>query len=151
MSGKFYHTRRYAMEWTKDLSVGIDMIDDQHRELFSRINDLVAAIKQKTCKYKIGDVVKFLDDYVLFHFKEEEKYMQEHHYPGYAGHKAQHNEFIENFRKLKKELPKLQGGNKAGSYDLSVETNQVVVDWILDHIVKADMELARFLKAPDNV
>ena len=133
------------MEWTKDLSVGIDMIDNQHKELFSRINDLVDAIKQKTCKYKIGDVVKFLDEYILFHFKEEEEYMQKYQYPEYDSHKARHTEFIENFRELKKELPKLEGGKNPGSYDLSVETNQVVVDWILDHIAKVDMEFARFL------
>jgi hemerythrin len=54
------------MEWTEDLSVGIDLIDNQHKELFTGINDLVAAIKQSTCKYRIGDVVKFLDDYIVF-------------------------------------------------------------------------------------
>ena len=133
------------MEWTKDLSVGVDKIDSQHKELFSRINGLVAAIKEHTCKYKIGDVVRFLDEYIVFHFGEEEKYMLQYGYPGYPAHKAQHNEFIANFNKLKEELPKLEGGMKPGSYDLSVETNQVVVDWILDHITKVDKEFGKFL------
>jgi hemerythrin-like metal-binding protein len=133
------------MEWTKDLSVGVDTIDSQHKELFSRINGLVAAIKEHTCKYRIGDVVRFLDEYIVFHFGEEEKYMLQYGYPGYTGHKAQHTEFIANFNKLKEELPKLEGGMKPGSYDLSVETNQVVVDWILDHIAKVDKELGKFL------
>ena len=60
------------MDWTDKLSVGIEIIDTQHKELFLRINDLVAAIKQSVCKYKIGDVVKFLGDYIIFHFGEEE-------------------------------------------------------------------------------
>jgi len=134
------------MQWTKDLSVGIEKIDEQHRELFEKINDLVAAVKQSTCKYKIGDVIKFLEDYIAFHFGEEEKYMAEFGYPGYEAHKAQHEKFKENFTELKKELPKLEGGAKPGSYDLSVETNQVVVDWILDHIAKVDKRLGEFLK-----
>ncbi len=134
------------MEWTEDLSVGIRTIDEQHKELFLKINDLVAAIKQKTCKYKIGDVVKFLEDYIIFHFGEEEKYMQEHNYPGYLKHREQHRKFIENFNRLKQELPKLEGGKNPGSYDLSVETNQVVVDWILDHIVRIDRDLGKFLQ-----
>jgi hemerythrin len=54
------------MQWSESLSVGNAVIDNQHKELFDRINDLVAAIKQKTCKYKIGDVIKFLDDYIIF-------------------------------------------------------------------------------------
>lgn len=60
------------MQWTEDLSVGVDRIDEQHKELFEKINDLVEAIKSHTCKYKIGDVVKFLEDYVVFHFGQEE-------------------------------------------------------------------------------
>jgi hemerythrin len=52
------------MEWTEDLSVGVKKIDTQHKELFARINDLVAVIKHSTCKYKISDVVNFLDEYV---------------------------------------------------------------------------------------
>ena len=135
-----------VMEWTEDLSVGVQTIDNQHKELFARINDLVAAVKQHTCKYKIGDVIKFLEEYIVFHFGEEEKYMREHDYPGYLQHKAQHEIFIKNFEELKKELPKLEGGAKPGSYDLSVETNQVVVDWILDHIAKIDKKLGEFLK-----
>ena len=134
------------MQWTDDMTVGVKKIDDQHKELFEKINDLVDAIRQHTCKYKISDVVKFLDDYIVFHFGEEEKYMQQHKYPGYPQHKAQHKLFMENFHELKKELPKLEGGKKPGSYDLSMETNQVVVDWILDHIASVDKELGEFLK-----
>lgn len=134
------------MEWTKDLSVGVDEIDDQHKELFSRINDLVAAVKQHTCKYKIGDVIKFLEDYVVFHFGVEEGYMQELGYPAYTQHKAQHEIFMRNFAGLKEKLPRLEGGRKPGSYDLSVETNQLVVDWILEHIGKVDKKLGAFLK-----
>jgi hemerythrin len=134
------------MEWTKDLSVGVEEIDDQHKELFLRINDLVAAVKQHTCKYKIGDVIKFLEDYVVYHFGVEEGYMKELGYPGYPGHKAQHEIFMENFRGLKEKLPALEGGRKPGSYDLSVETNQLVVDWILEHIAKVDKKLGAFLR-----
>lgn len=134
------------MEWTEDLSTGVEIIDNQHKELFSRINDLVAAIKQHTCKYKISDVVRFLDEYIVFHFGEEETFMQKNKYPRYPQHKAQHTKFIANFNELKKELQKIEGGQKPGSYDLSVETNQVVVDWILDHIAKVDKEFGAFLK-----
>ena len=46
-------------------------------------------------------------------------------YPDYQAHKAQHEKFIANFQELKKELPKLEGGSKPGSYDLSVKTNRL--------------------------
>lgn len=134
------------MEWTKKLSVGIDRIDNQHKELFSRINDLVTAIKKSVCKEKIGEVIQFLDDYVVFHFREEEGYMDKYSYPEIAQHKAQHKIFLSNLQKLRDRVPALEGGKKPGSYDLSVETNQVVVDWILEHIAETDIKLGKFLQ-----
>ena len=135
------------MEWSEKLSIGVDLIDSQHKELFLKINGLVAAIKDHTCKYKISDVIKFLEDYIVFHFSEEEAYMRHNDYPEYLRHKAQHNYFMESFLELKKELQKLEGGKKRGSYDLSVMTNQVVVDWILDHIAEVDMRFGDYLKS----
>lgn len=134
------------MEWTDDLSVGVEEIDNQHKELFNRINGLVAAVKQHICKYTISDVIRFLEEYIVVHFGEEENYMKKYGYPEYSKHKAQHEKFMQNFSELKKELVKLEGGKKPGSYELSVETNKVVVDWILDHIFKVDKKLGAFLK-----
>ena len=85
------------MEWSEKLSIGVDLIDSQHKELFLKINGLVAAIKDHTCKYKISDVIKFLEDYIVFHFSEEEAYMRHNDYPEYLRHKAQHNYFMESF------------------------------------------------------
>jgi hemerythrin len=135
------------VEWSEELSIGVDLIDSQHKELFVKINELVAAIKDHTCKYKITDVIRFLEDYIVFHFSEEEAYMRQNDYPGYLLHQAQHNYFMESFLELKKELQKLEGGKKRGSYDLSVMTNQVVVDWILDHIAEVDRKFGEFLKS----
>ncbi len=134
------------MKWTEDLSVGIELIDEQHKELIARINDLVDSVKQHVCKYKIGDVITFLEEYVVIHFGEEEGLMQRYGYPDYPAHKAQHEHFMKNFQSLKKEMKKLEAGKKHGSYELSVNTNEVVVDWILDHIAKVDTKLGAFLK-----
>ena len=134
------------MEWTEDLSTGNETIDEQHKELFGKINDLVLAINHSVCKYKIADVIKFLEDYIVFHFGFEEKTMLTLSYPDYRAHKKQHEIFKKNFRQLKRELISLEGGKKPGSYDLSVRTNQIVVDWILEHIAMIDKKLGGFLQ-----
>jgi hemerythrin-like metal-binding protein len=134
------------MKWTQDLSVGIEEIDEQHKELISRINDLVDSVRQHVCKYKIGDVIKFLEEYIFVHFGDEEGLMKKYDYPDYPSHKAQHEYFIREFADLKRELEKLEGGKGRGSYDLSVETNRIVVDWILDHIAKIDKKLGAYLQ-----
>lgn len=137
------------MEWSQDLSVGINEIDEQHKELFSRINRLVESVRQSRCRETIPEVIGFLEEYVIMHFANEETYMKKYNYPGYEAHKAQHSEFLKSISGLKGELEKIrsEGGS---SYELSVTTNQVVVEWIMDHIIKVDRKLGGFLKTKMN-
>jgi len=137
------------VEWSQDLSVGIDEIDEQHKELFRRINRLVESVRQSQCRETIPEVIGFLEEYVITHFANEEAYMKEYDYPGYEAHKAQHSEFLKSISGLRGELEKIknQGGS---SYELSVTTNQVVVEWIVNHIIKVDRKLGGFLKTRLN-
>ncbi len=133
------------MEWTEKLATGISTIDSQHKELFKRINNLVNAIKQQRCKSEIDGTIKFLDDYARLHFSEEEKHMRESNYGGLEEQREDHKKYLAALADLKEQasLPRIQGG----SYDLSATTNQVVVDWIVDHIMKVDM---RFGGVPEK-
>ncbi len=132
------------MEWSEKLAVGVATIDSQHRELFKRINNLVAAIKQHRCKSEIDGTLQFLDAYARVHFAEEEKHMREARYAGYEEQREEHKKYLAALAELKAEaaLPRVSGS----SYDLSAMTNQVVVDWIVDHILKVDMRFGEFLK-----
>lgn len=128
------------MQWTEDLTVGVEKIDEQHKELFRRIEALVKSVKAKECKYQIGPTFKFLDDYIVTHFGDEEKIMQDSAYPKFEAHKALHEKFVRDFRALRAELE-----DEPSSYNRSVMTNQIVVDWIVDHIKQRDIEFGRFI------
>jgi len=133
------------MEWNEKLAVGIKTVDSQHKELFKRINNLVRAIKEHRCKSEIDGMLKFLDDYARVHFAEEEKHMKETGYPGIEEQREQHKKYLESLAELKAEasLPRI----KCSSYDLSATTNQVVVVWIVDHILKTDMKFGDYLRS----
>jgi len=132
------------MEWNESLATGIGTIDSQHKELFKRINTLVLAIKQQRCRSEIDGVLKFLDDYARIHFSDEEKHMRETAYPGYDEQRVAHRKYLQALEELKQQaaLPRVAGA----SYDLSATTNQVVVDWIVAHIMQLDMKFAKYLK-----
>lgn len=132
------------MKWTEELAVGISTIDNQHRELFERINNLLAAIKQHRCKDEIDGTIRFLDDYAVFHFNEEERRMLDASYSGLEEHRRHHATYLRNLEELKQQAaqPRQQGM----SYDLSVTANQIVVDWIVDHIMKVDRKFGEFVK-----
>ncbi len=132
------------MQWTDRLATGINTIDSQHKELFKRIDNLVLAIKQHRCKSEIDGMIKFLDDYARVHFSEEEKHMRETHYEGLEEQREDHAKYLAALAELKEQasLPRVQGS----SYDLSATTNQVVVDWIVAHIMRLDMKFGEYLK-----
>jgi hemerythrin len=133
------------MEWTKDLAVGVGTIDSQHKELFRRINDLLTSIKEKRCRSEIDGTIRFLDDYARFHFSEEERRMEHAGYDGLAEHKRYHSVYLRNIEELKQlaAQPRIQGA----SYELSVTTNQIVVDWIVDHIMKIDRKFGEYMRS----
>jgi hemerythrin len=133
------------MEWSDTLSVGIATIDSQHKELFKRINNLVTAIKQHRCMDEIDGLISFLEDYARVHFSDEEKHMKQAHYDGYDEQRADHKRYLAALAELKGQasLPREPGS----SYDLSAAANQVVVDWIVGHIMKLDKKFGDFLRA----
>lgn len=130
-----------ALEWSNELATGYEEIDQQHRELFNRINNLFEACKQRKGMEEVKSMMQFLADYVIKHFSAEEKYMERLSYPGYAAHKAQHWKFTETFSELKKRLEEEGPGVL-----LVVNTNLILVEWLKNHIRKVDKELGAFLK-----
>ncbi len=127
--------------WTSDLATGVEEIDDQHRELFRRINSLLEACNQGQGKNEVVKVIAFLEDYVIEHFSEEERHMSDRDYPDFGKHRVQHREFMENLSTLKQQL-------EADGPGLGVvlSTNRLVIDWLTNHIRKEDKALGSFLR-----
>ena len=81
------------IEWTPDLAVNVPVIDDQHKELYSRMNDLCNAIMEGKGRNEVGSFVRYLSEYTTFHFEAEEALMRQHEYPGYDAQRAAHRLF----------------------------------------------------------
>ncbi|OEF95869.1 bacteriohemerythrin [Desulfuribacillus alkaliarsenatis] len=130
-----------CLAWNPALSVGHDLIDEQHQELIRQINQLLEACNQGKGKATVNEIVAFLEDYVVNHFGMEEEQMQKYNYPEYDKHKAQHTKFIEIFTELKQEMQ--QDG--VGPHT-AIKINQIVVDWLVQHITKVDKALGAYLQ-----
>ena len=130
-----------AIKWTPNLAVGIEKIDEQHKVLFERINALIEACNQGKGKDTVADLITFLKDYVVFHFRDEQQIMLNYKYPQYEQHKKLHDRFIESLNELNKELEE-QGPGLA----LVLKTNRLVVDWLINHINKVDTQLAAHIR-----
>ncbi|WP_312645729.1 bacteriohemerythrin [Hydrogenoanaerobacterium sp.] len=130
-----------ATSWTSDLSVGVDAIDKQHKIWFEKADQLFEAGKSGKAKEFILQLLDFLDEYTKMHFRDEEKYMLEMNYPEYPVQKKLHTEFIAKLDKLKQDYEQ-SGGNIV----VIINANQMVVDWLIQHISMQDKKIGVYAK-----
>lgn len=121
------------MNWTDDLSVRVQEIDDQHRKLIQQINTLHEAMKTGQAKQTLEATLQELAAYAVYHFQTEEKYMQQFGYPGYLTHKMKHDAFV-------KKVVAFQGDYKAGRLELSLDLMNFLKDWVSTHIRETDKQ-----------
>lgn len=129
------------MQWIQNLSIGVDAIDEQHKKLFEMTDQLFEAGKSNRAKEFIVELLNFLDDYTKKHFKDEESFMLKIGFPGYQQQKKAHDEFIQQIKILKKDY-ECSGGNIV----LIINANQIVLDWLINHISKEDKKIGEFAK-----
>ncbi len=130
-----------AIHWTESLATGVQEIDDQHKELFGRINSLLNACNMGKGRLEIGRTIVFLEDYVNEHFGTEERYMIKHQYPDYDAHKAQHISFRNNLATIKRQLDEEGAG-----VHIIILTNKLIIDWFTNHIRILDRALGDYLR-----
>ena len=92
------------VEWDNTLSVGVKLIDEQHKGLIQRINGVLKAVEEKQEEREIAKTLNFLFDYTHFHFSTEVKHMELNDYPGLEDHKMRHEEFVDTLKNLEKEF-----------------------------------------------
>ena len=129
------------MQWSEKSAVGVDVIDNQHKGIISRINNLLNAMSQGKGRDEVGNVLTFLADYVVKHFTAEEGLMKKYNFSGYSEQQAEHAKFIKDFSLLKKEFE--TGGVTS---TLVLQTQPQLCDWLTNHITNKDKQIGVFIK-----
>lgn len=121
--------------WQERFNLGVEVIDKEHKKLFSILNRLLSD-KQKDEKsqwiYQEG--IKYFKEHAMKHFAEEEVYMASISYPGFETHRRIHD----NFRKqtlptLEKELNQTDYSPEAIEHFLGVCSG-----WLIGHTLTED-------------
>jgi hemerythrin len=129
-----------AFQWTTEFETGIESVDRQHREMFSRIDQLSVALYQGQGRTELEMLVIFLEDYVHEHFNEEERLMLDHNYPGYIDHRKIHANFMVMFEKIKREIT-----TKGSDRYLALRVEKEVRGWWIDHVMNMDKEYIPYI------
>jgi hemerythrin len=128
-------------EWDDRFSLGITLLDGQHKAWVERLNNLSAAIESKQEAQQISKTLNFMAGYSEFHFAAEEELMAAHGYPGLERHKLEHN----RFRDVLAGLMLLQTGKADTLAKISDSVNNFQISWLKNHITTADRKFADFL------
>lgn len=125
------------------LKTGIEHIDEQHLSLVKMIQSFDEAISKNKNDEILGQLLDELIDYINYHFKAEEALLAEHNYPSLDEHKKTHQALVEKVisfhTKFKKGIPGLE-----------VEIMFFLMDWIVSHINKSDMDYATHITGHKN-
>jgi len=123
------------VSWSAAFSVGIKLIDDQHKGLLDLVNDMfnhVVGDEQAERAY-FKEIIQKAVQYVKVHFSTEEKIMIHTNFPGYAEHKKAHDSFVLTVVEKVKDFE----SGKSTNFTL-LEFTQFLKEWVLTHIAIMD-------------
>ncbi len=126
------------IQWKNIYSVGVDLIDDQHKKLIELINELQEAQQSGMASLLMEDVFNRLVEYTVYHFSTEEQLFKDHNYPGAKLHNNEHEEFVNKINYLKYQA---QDGNLL----ITLKTLDFLKDWLINHVLGGDQEFGAFI------
>jgi hemerythrin len=128
------------IQWDETMDLGMDELDEQHRELIDLINEAFEAI-QRHDEPLMTTLIEKMRDYSEVHFQAEEAVLRSRGYPDIEAHAAQHRAYaqkVDDFRR-----------------DMFVKTNlsQVFIflsRWLTNHIMQEDRKFIPWLPETDD-
>lgn len=134
-----------AITWDLTMATGVRSVDDQHKELFRQVAILGDAMSQGKGRDEIKKILDFVGAYVVKHFADEEKAMEEYDCPVASANKAAHNALLARFKDLRTRFDATGSGPS-----LVLETYETLSKWLVQHIKEIDTRLLESLQRPSR-
>ncbi|MBF0461395.1 MAG: hemerythrin family protein [Magnetococcales bacterium] len=116
------------IDWSEHLSVGVALVDEDHKKLVDMVNELFSA-----CFVGVGDeavaaILTAVIDYTQYHFAREEAFLQEHASPALEAHAEEHRQLTQQVLAIAEQ----------GVSALSDDVLLFLRDWLTHHILETD-------------
>lgn len=135
--------------WKDKYAVGVELIDEQHKELFRRVSDFTQIIRSNENwndkLEKVKETMSFMQEYVIVHFHDEEIYQEQINYPDIEAHKEAHSKFregINNYVRLFKE--------EGFTEEKVQEFGGKLMTWLIMHVGKMDQKIGEYAKSKEG-
>ncbi len=128
------------IKWKKDFELGIASVDHEHREMIELINNLFENLSEGASE---NEIISFLGEIyakISAHFALEEREMRDINYPGYAAHKEDHEDLLDEIRDV-------MDGFEEGEYEgFKGKLEEQLESWFGKHFKDKDSLLHLFLQ-----
>jgi len=128
------------IEWNESFSVNHDEIDAQHRkwiDIYNRLERVMEEGDATALKNITIDTLQSMLDYARFHFKYEERYMNDLGYPSIAAHARVHKDFDNIIYQSYRDV-------LDGNVVLNTKLLKLIRSWLVNHILVEDKKYARY-------
>ncbi|HZJ85038.1 MAG TPA: hemerythrin family protein [Syntrophomonadaceae bacterium] len=138
------------MMWKEKYKIGVELVDGQHKELFNRISDFVKIVQDKKSSWdekvnQVKETMYFMQDYVVTHFADEEKYMAEIDYPELEEHKKIHADFKAGVFNYVNRLE-----TEGYSEELAQEFGAKIMAWLIMHVAATDQKIGAYVRSKEE-
>lgn len=129
-------------EMKPEYYIGIDMIDEEHKQLFQYADEAYELLHNDMIPDKfdaIHDVLMNLRNYTVKHFSDEEEYMESIHYKKLFAQKIQHQEFINK-------LDEFMENHNEEVVDQNKQIEDILeylTSWLINHILYVDGQITK--------
>ena len=133
---------KYHLIWNESRhSVGIALIDSQHREIIERVNQIADWVAQRDQTEAVQEMFGGLIIFSREHFALEERLMVEYGFPDMENHIEEHHKLFQQLNNL------IKADQRSPRHNKAVLISAFLTDWAEQHILQADKELGEFLVA----
>jgi hemerythrin len=133
-----------SLVWSDDLILGIDRIDEQHRQWIALVQAYQSAVVNGGSAEEIQRTLSAAAAYTESHFEDEQAVMEEAGYPFIDDHLAQHRLAWRRVNGFGADGPAEDGeGNEALRDSLA----DFLPQWLMLHINTADRQFARWYRS----
>jgi hemerythrin-like metal-binding protein len=127
------------LDWTADFELGIQEMDEQHKQLIDLVNTMHASLKQGKNKKEVKDNIRSFVDFASYHFGNEEQYFEQFAYDNAKEHTQEHKAFV-------KEILQFQSDYSANKIKFLDDLMPYIKKWLHKHFSITDKKYAILFK-----
>lgn len=134
-----------TMFWKDKYELGVLLLDQQHRELFGRVEAFMQALRSDASwdakVRQVNQTLEFMKSYVVEHFRDEEAYQTRIGYPGYEAHRKLHAGMVQYVVDMAAEYER-----RGFDEQLMQQFGGRLLAWLINHVASEDQHIADYAR-----